>query len=60
MTITTTTKGMTGVTANHNRLEVMINLVKLTITSCNIWLDGSLQFCIQLQLLSGGKVIKEE
>jgi hypothetical protein len=60
MTITTTTKRTTGVTADHDGLEVMIDLDKSTITSSNIWLDGSLQFCIRLQLLSGGEVIKEE
>ena len=60
MTITTTTKRTTGVTADHDGVEVMIDLDKSTITSSNIWLDGSLQFCIRLQLLSGGEVIKEE
>ena len=60
MTITLTTNRTTGVTANHDGLEVMIDLDKSKITSSNIWLDGSLQFCIRLQLLSGGEVIKEE
>ena len=60
MTITTTTKRTTGVTADHDGVEVMIDLDKSTIMSSNIWLDGSLQFCIRLQLLSGGEVIKEE
>ena len=60
MTITPTTNRTTGVTADHDGLEVMIDLDKSKITSSNIWLDGSLQFCIRLQLLSGGEVIKEE
>jgi hypothetical protein len=60
MTITPTTNRTTGVTADHDELKVMIDLDKSKITSSNIWLDGSLQFCIRLQLLSGGEVIKEE
>jgi hypothetical protein len=60
MTITTTTKWMTGITANHDGLEVMIDLEKSTIMSSNIWLDGRFHFCIRLQLLMGGKVIKKE
>ncbi len=54
MTITLTTNRTTGITANHDGLEVMIDLDKSKITSSNIWLDGSLQFCIRLQLLLGG------
>ena len=60
MTITPTANRTTGVMADHDGLEVMIDLDKSKITSSNIWLDGSLQFCIRLQLLSGGEVIKEE
>jgi hypothetical protein len=60
MTITPTTNRTAGVTADHDGLEVMIDLDKSKITFSNIWLDGSLQFCIRLQLLSGGEVIKEE
>ena len=57
---TPTTNRTTGVTADHDGLEVMIDLDKSKITFSNIWLDGSLQFCIRLQLLLGGEVIKEE
>jgi hypothetical protein len=60
MTIIPTTSRTTGVTANHDELEIMIDLDKSTITSSNIWIDSSLQFCVRLQLLSGGEVIKEE
>ena len=44
----------------HDRLEVGIDLDKTGITSSNIWTDPKLEFCIQVQLLSGGSVIKEE
>ena len=60
MSIIPTTNRTTGVMANHDELKIMIDLDKSTITSSNIWIDGSLQFCIRLQLLSGGEVIKEE
>ncbi len=60
MSIIPTTNRTTGVMTNHDELKIMIDLDKSTITSSNIWIDGSLQFCVRLQLLSGGEVIKEE
>ena len=62
MTITTTTNRTAGVTADHDGLKVMIDLDKSKITSSNIWTVGesTLEFCVRLQLLSGGEIIKEE
>jgi hypothetical protein len=62
MTITPTTNRTAGVTADHDGLKVMIDLDKSKITSSNIWTvdESTLEFCVRLQLLSGGEVIKEE
>ena len=62
MTITTTTNRTAGVTSDHDGLKVMIDLDKSKITSSNIWTvdESTLEFCVRLQLLSGGEVIKEE
>jgi hypothetical protein len=60
-TITPTTNRTTLIgDTEHEGLVIMIDLDKPTITSSNIWVDGSLQFCVVLQLLSGGEVIKED
>ena len=60
MTITPTTARLNGVTADHDGLEIMLDLDKSAITSSNIWEDNKLEFCVRVQLLSGGSVIKEE
>ncbi len=58
MAITTTTARTDGV--DHDLLEIMLDLDKSAITSSNIWNGSSLEFCVRVQLLSGGSVIKEE
>ena len=60
MNIITTTARMSNVDADHDGLEIMLDLDKSSITSSNIWDDSKLEFCIRVQLLSGGAVIKEE
>ena len=62
MAITTTPVQTTGVTADHDQLEIILDLDKSDITSSNIWDDSTkkLEFCVRVQLLSGGSVIKEE
>ena len=60
MTITPTTARLNGVTADHDGLEIMLDLDKSAITSSNIWEDNKLEFCVRVQLLSGGSIIKEE
>ena len=60
MTITPTTARLSNVDADHDGLEIMLDLDKSSITSSNIWEDSKLEFCVGVQLLSGGSVIKEE
>ena len=64
MAIATTPVQTTGVAADHDhdQLEIMLDLDKSDITSSNIWDDSTkkLEFCVRVQLLSGGSVIKEE
>ena len=60
MSITPTTARMSNVDADHDGLEIMLDLDKSAITSSNIWEDSTLEFCVGVQLLSGGSVIKEE
>ena len=60
MSITPTTARMSNVDADHDGLEIMLDLDKSAITSSNIWEDSKLEFCVGVQLLSGGSVIKEE
>lgn len=61
MSMISTTTRTAAVTASHDGLTIMLNLDKTAITSSNIWEDNSrLQFCVAVQLLSGGSIIKEE
>ena len=60
MNIISTTARMSNVDADHDGLEIMLDLDKSSITTSNIWDDSKLEFCIRVQLLSGGAVIKEE
>lgn len=60
MAVALTTARTDGVTADHDRLEVMLDLEKSAITSSNIWFGNKLEFCVRVRLLSGGTVIKEE
>ena len=60
MSITPTTARMSNVDADHDGLEIMLDLDKSAITSSNVWEDSKLEFCVGVQLLSGGSVIKEE
>ena len=60
MTITPSTVRTNGITADHDQLEIMLDLDKTDITSSNIWSDIKLEFCVRVQLMSGGSVIKEE
>lgn len=61
MTINPTTARTTGITTDHDLLEIMLDLGKSAITSSNVWSSNNeLQFCIRVQLKSGSNVIKEE
>ena len=61
MSVIPTTTRTPGLSANHDGLTIMLNLDKSAITSSNIWDDNSrLQFCVSVQLLSNGSIIKEE
>lgn len=61
MTITPTTARTTGVTDDHDLLEIMLDLDKSDITSSNVWSSNNeLQLCVRVQLVSGSDVIKEE
>ncbi len=61
MSVIPTTTRTPGVSANLDGLTIMLNLNKSAITSSNIWDDNSrLQFCVSVQLLSAGSIIKEE
>jgi len=61
MTIIPTT-ALTPSTADHDQLEIMLDLDKSAITSSNIWSPAGnmLELCVRVQLLSGGSIIKEE
>ena len=61
MTIILTT-ALTPSTADHDQLEIMLDLDKSAITSSNIWSPAGnmLELCVRVQLLSGGSIIKEE
>ena len=61
MTITPT-PNITAVDADRDQLQIMFDLDKSAITSSNIWSPAGnmLEFCVRVQLLSGGSVIKEE
>ena len=51
------------VTADHDQLDVKLDLDRSAITSSNIWSPGNpnkLELCVVVQLLSGADVIKEE
>ena len=60
MSIIPTTALTSGITADHDQLEIMLDLDKSAITSSNIWAANTLEFCVRVQLLSDGSVIKEE
>ena len=60
MPITTTPVRTAGLTDDHDQLKIMLDLDKTDITSSNIWSNTMLDFCVRVQLLSNGKVIKEE
>ena len=61
MAIAPTTVLTPTVTAEHDQLDILLDLDKSAITSSNIWSPGNkLEFCVRVQLLSGGSVIKEE
>ncbi len=60
MTISPAAARTTGVTTDHDGLEIMLDLDKSAITSSNIWANPMIEFCIRVQLLSEGNVIKEE
>jgi hypothetical protein len=57
-----TTNRTAGVSTNHDGLAIMLNLDKTAITASNIWDEetSSLLFCVSVQLLSEGDIIKEE
>lgn len=57
---TTTIARTTSVTAEHDGVEIKLDLDKSTMTSLDIWEDGKLQFCVRVRLLSGDSIIKEE
>lgn len=57
---TTTIAHSTGVTANHDEVEIKLILDASRMTLLTIWDDNSLQFCVRIQILSGGSIIKEE
>ena len=61
MAVVPTTLLTPAVTADHDQLDILLDLDKSAITSSNIWSPGNkLEFCVRVQLLSGGSVIKEE
>jgi hypothetical protein len=61
MTVVPSTTRTPSVSANHDGLAIMLNLDKTAITSSNIWeVNSRLQFCVSVQLLSDGAIIKEE
>lgn len=61
MSVIPTATRTPAVSVTHDGLTIMLNLDKTVITSSNIWEDNSrLQFCIAVQLLSNGSIIKEE
>jgi hypothetical protein len=60
LTPTPTIARTTGVTPNHDEVQIKLILDKSTITSLGIWDDNSLQFCVRVRILSGGSIIKQE
>lgn len=57
---TTTIAHSTGVTTNHDEVEIKLVLDASRITLLTIWDENSLQFCVGIRILSGGSIIKEE
>ena len=47
-------------TADHDQLDVKLNLDRSAIATSSIWSGAQIELCVVVQLLSGADVIKEE